>query len=85
MVETDRFEPILTTYKRDMKSSHIRFEFDGETIHPQATPTDYEMVDGDILDAFILPTPTQSSHEQTARSTPKPKNREILFDDDSDN
>jgi hypothetical protein len=57
--DTDRFEIIFDAYKRDMKSDDIRFEFDGDTLHPHATPNDYEMVDGEILDAFILSTSKQ--------------------------
>jgi len=59
MMDTDRFEIIFDQYKCDMKSTNIRFEFDGDTLHPHATPMDYDMVDGEILDAFILPTSKQ--------------------------
>jgi len=76
MMDTDRFEIIFDQYKCDMKSTNIRFEFDGDTLHPHATPIDYDMVDGEILDAFILPTSKQIN-------TTKPK--EIIFDDESDN
>jgi hypothetical protein len=34
----------------------IRFDFDGNTLDPHATPNDYEMVVGDILDTFIFST-----------------------------
>lgn len=56
MMDTDPFETIFEAYKRDMKSSNIRFEFDGDTLHPKATPSEYDMTDGEILDAFILTT-----------------------------
>jgi hypothetical protein len=76
MMDTDRFEIIFNAYERDMKSSNIRFEFDGDTIHPHATPMDYDMVDGEILDAFILPVSKQIN---------KKKTKEISFDEESDN
>jgi hypothetical protein len=71
-MDTDRFQIIFDAYKRDMKTTDIRFEFDGDKLHPHATPNDYDMVDGEILDAFIL-------------STSEQKNKEIIFDDESDN
>jgi len=77
MMDSDRFETIFDAYKRDMKSMNIRFEFDGDTLHPHATPIDYDMVDGEILDAFILPTSKQINTKKT---------KEILFDEEeSDN
>ena len=72
-MDSDRFQVIFDAYKRDMKSTNIRFEFDGDTLHPHATPLDYEMMDGEILDAFILP---------TSKSTNTKKTKEILFDQD---
>lgn len=71
MLATDRFETIFDAYKRDMKATNIRFEFDGDTLDPRATPNDYEMVDGEILDAFIL---TQTSN----------KGHELVYDEDTD-
>ncbi len=60
-----------------MKSTNILFEFDGNTLHPHATPMEYDMVDGEILDAFILPTSKQINTK---------KIKEILFDEEeSDN
>jgi hypothetical protein len=79
-MDTDRFEIIFDAYKRDMKSTNIRFEFDGDTLHPHATPIEYDMVDGEILDAFILPTSTKQIN--AIKTT---KNKEIIFDDESDN
>jgi len=76
MMDTDRFEIIFDQYKCDMKSTNIRFEFDGDTLHPHATPMDYDMVDGEILDAFILPTSKQINTK---------KSKEIIFDEESDN
>jgi hypothetical protein len=77
MMDSDRFEMIFDAYKRDMKSTNIRFEFDGDTLNPHATPIDYDMIDGEILDAFILPTSKQMN---------KKKPKEILFDEEeSDN
>ncbi|CAF1286361.1 unnamed protein product [Adineta ricciae] len=55
MMDTDRFEVIFNAYKSDTKATNVRFEFDGDTLDPRATPNDYEMVDEEILDAFILP------------------------------
>jgi hypothetical protein len=75
MSDTDRFETIFDAYKRDMKSNEIRFEFDGDKIHPHATPNDYDMIDGEIIDAFILSTSKQINTKQ---------NEEILFDEESD-
>jgi hypothetical protein len=80
-MDTDRFETIFNAYKHDMKSTNIRFEFDGDTLHPRATPNDYDMVDGEILDAFIIPSISTNSNKQKT----KPKTKEILFDEDSDN
>jgi hypothetical protein len=48
-----------------MKSTNIRFEFDGNTLHSHDIPMDYDMVDGKILDAFILPTSEQSNTKKT--------------------
>jgi hypothetical protein len=77
MMDSDRFEIIFDAYKCDMKSTNIRFEFDGDTLHPHATPMDYDMVDGQILDAFILPTSKQSNTK---------KAKEILLgEEESDN
>ncbi len=76
-MDTDRFERIFNAYKHDMKSTNIRFEFDGDTLHPRATPNDYEMVDGEILDAFIIPS--------ISTNNKKSKTKQILFDEDSDN
>jgi hypothetical protein len=78
MLDTDRFETIFETYKRDMKSTNIRFEFDGDTLDPRATPNDYEMVDGEILDAFILP-PTSENKSKTNNA------KQLVFGEDSDN
>ncbi len=75
-MDTDRFQIIFDAYKRDMKSTDIRFEFDGDTLHPHATPNDYDMVDGEILDAFIL---------STSKEINEKKNKEIIFDEESDN
>ncbi|CAF0862910.1 unnamed protein product [Rotaria sordida] len=86
MMDTDRFEIIFNAYKRDIKSNNIRFEFDGDTLHPHATPIDYDMVDGEILDAFILPISINSNKQNNQLKTKKTK--EIIFDDndnDSDN
>ena len=83
-MDTNRFETIFDAYKRDMRSSDIRFEFDGDTLHPRATPNDYDMVDGEILDAFIsYPTSTNSNKQKNQSKTKK--NKEIVFDEDSDN
>jgi hypothetical protein len=79
MMDTDRFEVIFDAYKRDIKSPNIRFEFDGDILNPQATPNDYEMVDGEILDAFILAPSTKITQSKIK------KTKEILFDEDSDN
>jgi len=78
MSDTDHFEIIFNAYKRDMKSTNIRFEFDGDTLHPRATPNDYDMVDGEILDAFILSTSKQINPIKTN------KTKEIIFDEESD-
>ncbi len=76
-MDSDRFQTIFDVYKRDMKSTNIRFEFDGDTLHPHATPMDYDMVDGEILDAFILP---------ISKPIKTKKTKEILFDEEeSDN
>ncbi|CAF3020989.1 unnamed protein product [Rotaria sp. Silwood2] len=83
MMDTDHFEIIFNAYKRDVKSDNIRFEFDGDTLHPHATPIDYDMVDGEILDAFIVPT-SINSNKQNNQSKIK-KTKEIIFDNDSDN
>lgn len=53
LLDSEPFEKIFHIYQREMKSQEIRFEFDGETLHPRATPSDFDMNDGDILDAFI--------------------------------
>ena len=71
MLATDSFEIIFEAYKRDMKATNIRFEFDGDKLDPRATPNDYEMVDGEILDAFIL--------AQTSNNS-----KELVFDEDTD-
>lgn len=73
MMDTDHFETIFNNYKRDMKSTNIRFEFDGDTLDPRATPNDYDMIDGEILDAFILSTNKQINK------------KDIIYDQDSDN
>ncbi|CAF1151180.1 unnamed protein product [Rotaria sp. Silwood1] len=83
MLDTDRFEIIFETYKHDVKSTNIRFEFDGYTLHPHATPSDYDMTDGEILDAFILSTSSNTNKQNNQTKTKKTK--EIIFDDDSDN
>lgn len=64
----DRFEIIFNTYQRDMKSTNIRFRFDGNTLDPHVTPMDHDMVDGEILDAFILYTSEQSSMKKNERN-----------------
>ncbi|CAF0726486.1 unnamed protein product [Adineta steineri] len=90
MLDTDHFEIIFNAYKNDMKSTNIRFEFDGDTLNPRATPNDYDMVDGEILDAFIsLPTSTNNNNnsnnnKQNIQSKTR-KTKEILYNDDSDN
>ncbi len=76
-MDFDRFEIIFDAYQCDMKSTNFRFEFDGNTLHPHATLMDYDMVDGEVLDAFILPTSEQCNTKKT---------KEILFDEEqSDN
>ncbi len=55
MMDFDRFQIIFYAYQRDMKSTNIRFQFDGNTLHPHSTSMDYDMVDGEILGEFILP------------------------------
>jgi hypothetical protein len=60
MMDFDRFKIIFDVYQRDMKSTNTRFEFDGNILHPHGTPMDYDMVDGEILDAFILPNLNQN-------------------------
>lgn len=77
MMDTDRFQIIFDAYKRDMNSTNIRFEFDGDKLDPRATPNDYDMIDGEILDAFILSTTKQINNIK--------KQKEIIFDEDSDN
>ena len=71
MMDTDRFEIAFDAYKRDTKSTNIRFEFDGETLHPHATPIDYDMTDGEILDAFILSTPISNNKQSNQLKTKK--------------
>lgn len=61
MVTNDRFEKIFELYRNEMNWSKIRFEFDGDEIHPKATPEDYQMNDGEILDAYFLSTKTNDS------------------------
>jgi hypothetical protein len=48
-----------------MKWNDIRFEFDGDTLHPHATPNDYEMVDDEIFYAFIFSTLKQINTKKT--------------------
>ncbi|CAF3356176.1 unnamed protein product [Rotaria socialis] len=83
ILDTDRFEIIFDAYKRDMKTNNIRFEFDGDTLHPHATPVDYDITGGEILDAFILPTSNNNNNKQKNELKAK-KTKEIIFDNDSD-
>ncbi|CAF0999513.1 unnamed protein product [Rotaria magnacalcarata] len=83
ILDTDRFEIIFDAYKRDMKTNNIRFEFDGDTLHPHATPVDYDITGGEILDAFILPTSNNNNNKQKNELKAK-KAKEIIFDNDSD-
>ncbi|CAF3463673.1 unnamed protein product [Rotaria socialis] len=84
ILDTDRFEIIFDAYKRDMKTNNIRFEFDGDTLHPHATPVDYDITGGEILDAFILPTSNNNNNNKQKNELKAKKTKEIIFDNDSD-
>lgn len=56
---------------------NVRFEFNADTLDPRAIPNDYEMVDGEIFDAFILP---QMSITDKSQSN---KTKQINFDENS--
>ena len=74
-MDTDRFEKIFDQYKNDYQLTDVRFEFDGETIHPKALPTDYEIDDGEVLDAFII---SKSNNSNLM------KMKNIQYDDESE-
>ena len=54
LMENDHFEKIFRLFQKEMNCRNIRFELDGDEIHPGETPEDYQMNDGEILDAFLL-------------------------------
>jgi hypothetical protein len=76
--DTDLFEIIFNAFKRGMKPNDTRFEFDGDKLHSHATPNYYDIIDGEILDAFILSTSQQINTIKTI------KTKETVFDEESD-
>lgn len=54
LMATDHFEKIFRPFQNEIQCRKVRFELDGDEIHPGETPEDYQMDDGEVLDAFLL-------------------------------
>lgn len=54
LLATEHFQKIFRLFQNEIQCRKVRFELDGDEIHPGETPEDYQMDDGEILDAFLL-------------------------------
>mmetsp|Transcript_24293 Transcript_24293/g.58634 ORF Transcript_24293/g.58634 Transcript_24293/m.58634 type:complete len:86 (-) Transcript_24293:151-408(-) len=50
-----KFKKIFNHYgkSKGVEAKSLKFVFDGERVHPEQTPKELKMEDGDVIDVFI--------------------------------